>query len=130
MPQDAVVAARGDRETAVAVMDKKRPVGKRQGELAGLEHVAIEVGQDGEKHLVAQLGPKRRPPGDIEVRGIAGSGAILQDVVPPGVVAGADAHVIGHGIENLAHAVVVQGADPLFIIFGGADLRIERCRDR
>ena len=68
--EDSVVRAWCHRKTAIAVMDKKRSVAKRQAELAGLEHVAIEVGKDGEKHLVAQLGPQRRLPGDVEIRSV------------------------------------------------------------
>ena len=53
MPEDAGVAARGDREAAVEVVDEERPVVESQPELAGLEHLAVGVAQDREQHLVA-----------------------------------------------------------------------------
>ena len=55
-PEDPAVAARGDRKSAVAVLHKKRPVVKRQRELAGLEHIAVQIGQDRQQDLVTQLG--------------------------------------------------------------------------
>ena len=64
-------------------------------------------------------------PGDVEVGAVAGGRAVLQDVVPPGVLVGADAHVVGHGVEDLAQPGVAQGGDPGLVVLLGADLGVE-----
>ena len=106
-------------------MERERPVGEGQPELAGLEDVAVGLAQDRQQDLVLELRPGRGPPGDVEVGAVAGGRAVLQDVVPPGVLVGADGHVVGHGVEDLAQAVLAQGGDPGLVVLRGADLGIQ-----
>ena len=123
--EDIGVAARGHREAAVVVLDRERPVGEGQLELAGLEDVAVGVAQDREQDLVLELRAGRGPPGDVEVRAVSRGGPVLQHVVPPGVLVRADPHVVGDGVEDLAKPALAQGGDPGLIILLGADLRVE-----
>ena len=58
--------------------------------------------------------------------GIARIRAILENVVPPGVAVGGDAHVVRHRVENLAQPVRLERGDEGGVVVLGADLRVQR----
>jgi hypothetical protein len=67
-----------------------------------------------------------RPPLDVEIPGVGGRLAVLEDVHPPGVVGAHDAHVIRHHVQDLAHAVRPERRDEAVEVVAVADLRVER----
>jgi hypothetical protein len=78
-----------------------------QHQLAALEHPAVGVAEHRQHHLARQ--PRgQRVPVDVEVARVARGHAVLEHVGPPGVVVAQHPHVIGHQVDQLAHAVGLQ----------------------
>ncbi len=94
-------------------------------QLARVEHVAVLRAQERQQHLAAQLRAQRLPV-DVEVVGIVRVLAPREQVEPPRVVVAADAHVVGHEVEDVSHVVRAQGRDERVVLLGRTDLRVER----
>ncbi len=95
-----------------------------QHELAGLEDGAVLLAEEGDQQLARQVAPVRLPV-DVEPAGDVGVRAPFQHVEPPGVVGAADAHVVGHEVEDLAEAVRPERRDHGVERRGVAELGIE-----
>ncbi len=96
-----------------------------QLQLAAVEYGAVVVAEQRQQHLALELGIERVP---VDVEGVAvrGGRAVFQHVEPPAVVGAHHAHVVGHDVEDLPHAMRVQRCDEVLVIFRRADLGIER----
>ena len=105
--QDERIAGRRDREGGVVVVDMEGALVEDEPQLAAFQDVAELIAQHRHQHLVAQL-VLERPPVDIEEGGIFGRAAVFEHVLPPGVGAAADAHVVGNDIEDEAHSMRVE----------------------
>ena len=105
--QNIDIGARVDRQIGLPVAQKERAILVAQHQLAVLQHAAVLLAQDRQQHLVLQLGLQRVPV-DVEERREARAGAVFEHIHPPAIGALADAHMIRHHIENLAHAARVQ----------------------
>ena len=53
------------------------------------------------------------------------AGPVLEQVVPPGVVAGPDAHVVRDEVDDVAHAVCGERRAELVVRGGASDLRVD-----
>ena len=71
-----------------------------------LQLFAVLVSQDRQQQLVAHLLLERAPV-DVEEVGVARGVAVLEHVLPPDRVP-ADAHVVGHNVQQQAHAMLAQ----------------------
>ena len=98
---------------------------EREAELSRFQHLAIGVTQDREQYLVLQLRTGRGLPGDVEVGGVPRGRAVLEHIVPPGVIVGRYPHVVGDDVEDLPQAVFVKSRHPGLVILRGTDFRIE-----
>ena len=96
-----------------------------QHELAALEHHAVGLAEHGHQQLAVQLVAQAFPI-DVEEARVHRCMAVLQHVLPPGVVGAEHADVIRDDVEHLSHAVLPQrGAQPVEI-GTAADLGIKR----
>ena len=96
--------------------------------------LAVVSPSTGSSTLPASVGRWRRPV-DVEVAGVRRGAAVLEHVEPPRVVAAHDAHVIGHDVEHLAHAVRAQArrrsaSKSSSLPSSGLSGRDRRCRSR
>ena len=93
-------------------------------DLPAFERLAVVVSQNGQQHLSLKVRARGRPI-DVEVVGKGRRRAVLQNVEPPRVI-GTDAHVVGHDVGNMAHAMALQCRDEVRVVFLAADLGVER----
>ncbi len=123
-PEDRGEGRGGDRQTPLEVVDEERAAVAGHPQLAALEDLAVGSAEDGQEHPPAQplLG---RSPVDVEVIGEARARAVLEHVDPPGVLAGADPHVVGDEVDDMAHPAGAEGVCPGHEGFGTADLGVE-----
>ena len=105
--QDQRVGRRSDRQAGLVVVHGECAVGVLQPQLAALQHDAVVIAEHREQDLAAQL-LLQRPPVDVEVLGVGGGAAVLEHVLPPGVGAAGDAHVVRHHVDEHAHAALAQ----------------------
>src|SRR4051812_39392879 len=96
-----------------------------QPDLCAFEGGAVVVAKDREQDLTTQLLVACGSPVDVEERRVGRGAAVLQHVVPQGVVA-ADAHVVGHDIEELAHAVVSERLYQPPVILFASEFGVQR----
>ena len=100
--QNRAVGPRVERQKRLEIAQEERPVAVLQLQFARFEDLPILIAQDRQQDPVPQFLLDGLPV-DVEVGGVGRAGAVLQHVVPPGVLGGRGAHVVGHGVENLAH---------------------------
>ncbi|VVN12838.1 hypothetical protein PS623_03883 [Pseudomonas fluorescens] len=110
--EDLAVIGRADRE-AVIVMSNFEHAGRGiegQRQFAVLQGLAIIAAEKRQQQLTGQqrIGGV---PLDVEEFGVGAASAPGQQALPPGVVGATDGHVVGHGVENEAHAVLAQGGN-------------------
>ena len=119
------IGLRIDRKAALVVLHRKFAVRLQvhQFELAALQLFAILRRQYRQQHFVVHLFFQRRPV-NVEVAGEFRSLAVFQNILPPLVVV-ADADVIGHQVEDQAHAALFQRARQTAQIPFAAQLRIK-----
>jgi hypothetical protein len=122
--EDAVVGAGRDWEDVLEVARVERAVGVLQDDLLAFEHGAVGVTQHRQQHLVLEF-RFQRVPVDVEDRRVRRALAVLQHVLPPGVCRPGDAHVVRHQVDDVAHAVRAQRADPGGIGLVVADLGVQ-----
>jgi hypothetical protein len=80
------------------------------GQLAVLQHIAVQVTQDRKQNLVFQHGGRfgrGGAPINVEKVRIRGAWAVFEDIHPPGVLM-AGSHVVGYDVQEKAHAVVLE----------------------
>ena len=87
-------------------------------DFAGFEDFAVLVAEDRDQDLVAETGFLGVPL-DVEEGGVAGAGAVFEDV-PPEAVFGADGHVVGDDVKDLAEVIFAQGLAEGFVGFVAA----------
>ena len=97
------VGARVHRQVFSSIEKKAAVVADAQ--LPVLEHRPVVIAEHRQEHAVGRPGDGL--PVDVEERREERAGSVLQDVHPPGVV-GADAHVVGHEVEEEPELVGVQ----------------------
>src|SRR5690606_33282891 len=95
-----------------------------QAQFPALEHLPILVPEDREQELGEQLRLDRRPFDVEELRGRR-TGAVLENVAPPGVAAGPDPHVIGDEVDNVSEPVTRDRLGELPVRRVTAELRID-----
>src|SRR5438128_1857493 len=125
MSQDERVTARSDRKAVVEVRDTEGPPRIAEAELARFEHLAIGLAEHWQQDAALQLGTRRGVPGNVEKGCVRRRRAVLQHVVPPGIFVADNAHVIGHGVEDLSEAVLSQSGDKGLILLNTANLGVE-----
>ncbi len=96
-----------------------------QHQAAGGELHAVVVAQDRQQHAVGEV-LRGRAPVDVEEVRERGGGAVLQHVLPPCVVGGEHAHVVGHDVHHDRHAVLAQLRHEVGELGLRADLGVER----
>ena len=95
-----------------------------QLQLARIEHLAVVVAQHRQQHAAFHAG-RGRMPFDVEGLGVQRRRAVFQHVQPPRVVGLQHAHVVGHHVQHLAHAVPAQRQAHAFVPVLAADFGIE-----
>ena len=98
---------------------------KLELQLAALQHEPVLIAEHGNQHFPRER-RVRGLPVDVEEVGVGGSRSILQHIEPPRIVGAHDAHVVGHHVEDMSHAVLAQPLDEALEIFRAADLGVER----
>jgi len=93
-------------------------------QVARSEHVAVVVTEHRQQHLALQRLVERIPV-DVEVERVGRGRAVLQHVAPPRVVATEHAHVVGHHVEDLAHAVRLQSCAETCVARWPAELGVD-----
>ncbi len=119
------VRRRRERKTVLEVAQREAAVDVLPAQVTGVEDSAVLLTEKGQQHLSAQL-RTQRPPVDVEIVGVVRVLAPGQQVEPPGVVVAADPHVVGHEVQDVPHPVRAQRVDERAVLFGRADLGIER----
>jgi hypothetical protein len=95
-----------------------------QHQLAAGQHLAVVAAEHRQQHLAGELHVQRLPV-DVEVLRVERGRAVLQHVHPPGVVGAEHAHVVGHHVQQLAHAVRAQRRDEAREAFLAAQLGVD-----
>ncbi len=105
--EDDRVAQRVDREAVLEVPDAEAALLRIEGELevALLQGLAVAVAEERHDELVA--GPQPAPV-DVEGIGRRRQGAPFEHREPPRIVGAADAHVVGHDVEQELQPVALQ----------------------
>ena len=125
--EQGVERLRRDREHVVVILDRERGVFPAQTKIAALEHPAVVVGQHRQEQHVAK--PRlRRVPVDVEVRGVAARGPVLEHVPPPRIVRPADGHVVGDDVEHLPEPRAPQRLRQSRVAGGPAELSVHGAR--
>ena len=113
-----------DWQHSIEIFHDEVAVFERDLYVAVLEVFAVRIAQYRGKDFVAQFRLQRLPINVEKVR--VGRGApVLKHVLPPRIGAVSDAHVIGHDIENQAHAVGLQLRDQAAELLLAADLGVK-----
>ena len=99
-------------------------VGVLQPQLPALQHDAVVITEHREQDLAAQL-LLQWSPVDVEVIGVGRGAPVLEHVLPPGVGAAGDAHVVRHHVDEHPHAALAQPRRQGLQILVGADLWVE-----
>src|SRR5262249_51621159 len=85
---------------------------------------AVRVAEDRNQQLVGQ--PRfHRMPFDVEDAREPRARSVLQHILPPRVRRPADAHVVRHEVEQMAHAIRAERVDPLAVVPLGSEIRVE-----
>ena len=103
---------------------KKAPALVLELQLLVLQELTVLVPEQREQDLVLQLGFDRVPL-DIEEARARRRAAVLEHVRPPRVAASRDAHVVGHHVHELAHAMARERLDQAAMVGLGAQRRVE-----
>ncbi len=105
-PDERGEGAWGDRQRLAVVAQDGFALVNRQLQLPRFEGHAERLSEDGDDDLARRhLG--LAGPVDIEVAGVAGAGAVAEDIPPPWVLP-PDADMVGDDIEDEPHIVVAQ----------------------
>src|SRR6185312_3206072 len=112
------------RKGLTGALDLKSVIAAHDFDAAGLQHAAVLVVEHWRQNFIAQPLFLRLPV-DVEKRGIAARGAILQ-YIPPVAVLLTERHMVGHNVEHLpesdlfelsAEAAMTPGSSQLLIYF-------------
>jgi hypothetical protein len=99
---------RRQRKLVLVVADDERATNPGEPEFAGLQHPAVVVAEDGNEDGERRSVVRARPV-DVEVPRVVTGGTVLEDVPPP-PVGRVDGHVVGHDVQQLSEARVVESA--------------------
>src|SRR5438445_4625078 len=97
---------------------------KREAQFSPIEGDSILVAENGNQHFALKFVFERIPI-DIEELCIGRRFPILQNIKPPNIVAAHDSHVVGNDVENLSHAMLMQGRNEFVVLFESPDFWIE-----
>ena len=122
--QDERVGWRGDRQRRLVVVDRERAVCKGKLKFSAFQDHPVGITEDRQQNLAAQLFLQRTPV-DIKIGGVDGGAAILQQVLPPGVRAGSDPHVVRDDVNQETHVVRAQVVDQRLQVTVRANLRVD-----
>ena len=124
MAQDRLIGSRLQRQQGLAAADEEGAVAKLQLQFARLEDLPILLPQDRQEDAVLEFFLDGTPI-DVEIGGVGRRRAVLQHVVPPGVLARRRAHVVGNDVDDQAHAAAMEGLGQFAEPFGPAQIRVE-----
>src|SRR5207249_3759303 len=124
--QNEAIAPRRHREPMIEIVEREGAGPVLQADLLRLENLHVRLAQDGDQDTSLKLWPGHRRPVDIEETGIRGSLAVFEDIVPPNVLVTENGHVVGHGIQDLPHAKLLQAANPSLVVRIAANLLVEQ----
>jgi hypothetical protein len=108
----------------IPVGEQERARVAHQAQLAALQHLAELIAEHRDEHFGGEL-LLDRVPVDVEIRRVHRARAVLEHVHPPGVRR-ADAHVVGHEVEELSHAVLGDRGAQLIEACRAAELFAQR----
>ncbi len=117
-------SGRRDRKTVLAISNEECPSFADHSDLAAFEGASVLSPQDGKKYPA--LEPAfRGTPFDVEPIREHRRLAVLEDVLPPRVLVRANAHVVGHEIDDMAHVSGPKGFHPGIECLVSAELWID-----
>ncbi len=124
--QDQGIGERIEWKSMVEILDFESPRLRieAQRQFAALQHQSVMVSQDRQQQAIFQFMAGSLPV-DVEIFGIGRCRTVFQYIEPPRVVAAQYAHMIGHDIGNLPHAMIFQSRAEIAEIDRRADLGIE-----
>ncbi len=124
--EDARILARVDRQPVLEVAHREGAARRlvAEDEVARGELDPVVISQHRQQHAVGEM-LARRVPVDVEEFRQRRSRAVLEHVLPPRVVGGEHAHVVGHEVHHLRHAVARKLGHEGVEVLAGADLRVE-----
>ena len=82
------------------VLHMEGPALHSQTEFAFLEHLAKEVSEEGEQDAAPVLRAGGSCPVDVEILSVGRGLAVLEHIVPPGVLVAENAHVVGDDVQE------------------------------
>src|SRR5438128_6471258 len=97
---------------------------KREAQFSPIEGDSILVAENGTPHFALKFVVERIPI-DIEELCIGRRFLTLHNIKPPDIVAAHDSHVVGNDVENLSHAMLMQGRNEFVVLFESTDFRIQ-----
>ena len=116
-----------DRQPVLAIgPHRKAFVVGAQLQVTGGQRLGIAGAQKGHEHLAGHVGAGRVPVNIEPVRVLAAR-PMAQHVQPQPVLVAANAHVVGHDIEDDAHVPLLQRPCERAELIQGAQFRVEHC---
>jgi hypothetical protein len=123
--EDGGILLRADREFVLVVPDAERAFRRieLQREGALFEGLTVALAEEGHHELVVGTEPR---PVDVERVGRGREATPFQHGEPPRIVGAADAHVVGHDVEQKLQAGAVQRLREANETLLAAELRVDR----
>ena len=124
--QDNRIARRRQRKTVLVIPGAEAALGhiEAQFNLAAFEHRPVLVAEHRQQHAAFQILAERIPI-DVEITRIGRGLAPFENIEPPRIVGTPDRHMVGHDVEDEAHAMLLQRRDKRGEFRLAADLRVE-----
>src|SRR6266496_5340529 len=110
-------------------MDPEVALGILQSDLLIFEYQTVEISENRQQHFIFQFRLDGTPV-DVEEARVRGTRSVVQDIGPPRIRRARDPHMIWNDIQNLAHAMRLEGLNEDLVLFFGTDFRIETGRIR
>ena len=129
MREDHPAGLRRDRQLIVVIMDPEVALGILQSNLLIFEDQTVQISENRQQDFIFQFRLDGTPV-DIEEARVRGTRSVVQDIRPPRIRRARNPHVVWNDIQNLAHAMRLEGLNEDLVLLLGADFRIEPGRIR
>ena len=122
--EDLHPRANVERQPALIDLHTEPAFVEQDGQLPRFQRLAVEISQHGQENSVPQLAFDGSPI-DVEVMRVRRRGAIGENIPPPVIRVGRDAHVVRDNVENLPEAILLQRADIRPVLLVRSQLVVE-----
>ena len=107
----------------VSILQQECPILVYELHVLIFEDCTVLIAENRQQDFVFEFALDRMPL-DVERRGVPGAGAVFQYIAPPPVQRLADAHVIGHDVEDEAQPVSLHRPDKFLEVLLASQLGI------